>query len=207
MAKLLLVKGGKLSAKSGAGGKTPPPGKTKGRGGGKKNPLNDLLFAAVSRMFKDARAASVEEIAERMTRYSKKVIGIHRFIDQATANFLLYDCRRRKHFHGWMPMHVEKGAVGINRGYVSVLVGTNGYDEELYLIDTRDVEFVEAGLRSSISTSASMIANDAEGLTMYIGVLEALGRRSDADRIRELAAECRGFQRRAAEILREVMKL
>jgi hypothetical protein len=206
--KLHLIKGGKVKGGGGGKGSPPPGGGSRARRRGRRaNPLNDLLWAATSRAYYTQRATSTDMISERMTRLSRRVCGRQINVSPDTASLVLDDCRRRHNFYGWTVMHVEKGSVGWNRGYVPVLMEVNGEDEEVYLIDDEDLNFAIKGLRSSVGTIESMAINDADGLTFLIGCLEALGMRAEADRFREFAAECRAFARRAAEIRRHAESL
>jgi hypothetical protein len=199
--KLHLIKGGKTKGSGGKGGSPPPGGGSRGRRAGRRpNPLNKLLWYATSRAYYTQRATSTDMIAERMTKLSRRVMGREIRVATGTASLVIDDCRRRHNFYGWTLMHVEKGSIGWNRGYVPVLMEVNEMDEEVYLIDDEDLNFAIKGLRSSVGTIESMAINDADGLTFLIGCLEALGLRAEADRFREFAAECRAFARRAAEI-------
>lgn len=209
-AKLHLIKGGKTKAGgSGKGGGPPPPTATR-RGGGRRrrpNPLNQLLWYVTSRAKYPQRAISVEDIATRMTRQSQRIMGRHINVSNTNAATVIDDGRRRRAFYGWMLLHVEKGAKGDNRGYVPVLADVDDQDTEVFLIDDDDLRFTVSGLVSSVGTVESMIANDADGLSFLIGCLEALDMKSDADRFREFAAECRAFSRRAAEVKRHAETL
>ena len=194
-AKLHIIRGGKSR-----GGNGDPP-KT---GGGKKkrrpNPLNKLLWYATSRAYYPNRATSVEMIAERMTKLSKRIEGRQINIATITATLVIEDGRRRSQFYGWMLMNVEKGSIGWNRGYVPILTDVDGEGVELFLIDDDDLTFAISGMQSAVRTQETMITTTANGMTFITSCLDALGNRTDADRFREFAAECRAFARRAAEI-------
>jgi hypothetical protein len=199
--KLKLIRGGKVH---GGGHKGPPPtgpgtGRRRGRGR-RPNPLNRLLWYATSRAHYKTRASGAEMIADRMTKLSRSIMGRHINVTTSNAASVIFDARRRRLFYGWTPMHVKKGAADIDRGYLPVLVDVDDMDHEIFLIDDDDLLFVVKGLKSSVGTIESMVSNDADGLSFLIGCLEALGRRADADRLREFAAECRAFARRAAEV-------
>jgi hypothetical protein len=207
MKKLHLIRGGKAHGGGGQKG-PPPPGNARGRRKGRRpNPLNRLLWYATSRAHYSSRADSSEMIADRMTRLSRRIMGRHINVTVSNTNTTIFDARRRRHFYGWTLMHVEKGAAGLNRGYIPVLIDTDTQDHEVFLIDDEDIEHVIAGLNSSVATMESMAANEADGLSFYIGCLEALDRRADADRYREFAAECRAFARRAAEVRQHAQNL
>jgi len=196
-AKLHIIRGGKIR-----GGNGSPP---TGGGGGKKkkrrpNPLNKLLWYATSRAYYPSRATGVEMIAERMTKLSKRIEGRQINITTSTANMVIVDCRRRCQFYGWMLMNVEKGSVGWNRGFVPILTDVDDEGFETFLLDDDDLLFAISGIKSALHTQASMIGTTANGVSFLTNCLEALGNKKAADDLREFAAECRSFARRAAEV-------
>jgi hypothetical protein len=195
--KLTLIKGGSVSTKKG-GGSTPPP-KPKFKKKQRPHPLNNLLWMATSRIYYPHRATSTDDVAKRMTKLSRRVIGRHLDVTAATATQVIFDCRRRHRAYSWTLFHAQKGS-GDLCGFVPVPCDVDEDEIEIYLIDDDDIGFIEAGLKSSIGTVSSMIDNDASALTLLIGCLEAQGKRKEADRWREFAAELRTFSRRAAEI-------
>jgi hypothetical protein len=202
--KLKLIRGDK---KGGGGAPPPPSGRGRSGRGRRPNPLNQLLWYATSRAYYSQRADGVEEVARRMTRLSRRVTGREIRVSTSNASNVIFDCRRRRRFYGWTLEHVEKGRVGNNCGFVPVLMDVDDTDTEIFLIDEADLVYVVSGLKSSIGTIESMVANDADGCSFLIGCLEALGMRRDADRFREFAAECRAFALRAAEIRQHVQTL
>lgn len=198
--KLHLIRGGKKHGGGGHGSGPPPTGGRGRRSGRRPNPLNRLLWYATCRAYYPHRAENVQEIATRMTRLSRRVMGRQINVATSTASDVIEDGRRRHNFYAWMLMHAEKGAAGFNRGYVPVLMDVDEEDTEIFLIDDNDLLYAISGLKSSVGTIESMITNDADGLSFLIGCLEALGDKPSADRFREFAAECRAFARRAAEV-------
>lgn len=195
------IVGGRKGVGGGGRGGPPPSGRGSSGRGRRLNPLNELLWYATCRAYYPTRRATgVEEIAERMTRLSRRVMGRQINVSASTATGVIYDVRRRRRTYGWMLVHVEKGSVGNNRGYVPVLADVDDVGTEIFLIDEADIDYVISGLISSVGTIESMIINDADGMSFLIGCLEALGKKREADRFREYAAEERAFARRAAEI-------
>jgi hypothetical protein len=187
--KLVLVRGGKVER----------------TGGGKKrkkasrlNPLNDLLWRVTSKIFYTQRASSIEEVAQRMTRMSKKVLGYQVNVSRSAADHCILDCRRRKRTYGWFPMHVQKGAFGLQRGLVPMLVDVDDESYERFLLDEEDMVFIYAGFKSSLLTISSMLANDADGTAFMIGLCEAMGNPID-DIVKEFAEDIRFIARKAAK--------
>lgn len=201
MKKLILVQGGKR----GGGGKGPPPSKS-AKKAKRPHPFNDLLWQATSRTYYPNRAVSVEEIATRMTRLSRRVMGTHYDVSKDAASHCIYDCRRRWRMYDWMLMHAQKGS-GSFVGFIPVLSDAKSYDEEVFAIYDEDLPCVMYGLISSISTSDSMIQNDAEAMPMLIGCLEAQGKWKEANDMREFNAEIRAFARRSAEMRKRAQDL
>jgi hypothetical protein len=196
-AKLHIIRGGKLR---GGNGNPPKTGGGRGKKPRRPNPLNKLLWYATSRAYYPNRATGVEMIAERMTKLSKRIEGRQINVSTSTASIVIDDGRRRCQFYGWMLMNVEKGSLGWNRGYVPILSDVDSDGFELFLIDDDDLSFAISGLQSALHTQASMITTTANGVSFLTNCLEALGSKKDADNLREFAAECRSFARRAAEI-------
>ena len=203
--KLVLITGGKLARGGGGGG--PPPTSRSRRGGRRPNPLNQLLWYATSRAIYGQRATSVENIAERMTRLSNRVLGRHISVANSTASDVILDCRRRRHNYGWTLMHVEKGSIGFHRGYVTMLIDLTDQDEELYLIDSTDLDFVVRGLTSSLRTTESMMNNDADGIMFTINVLNDLGNTAGAARLALTSQKLRNAATIVSDVRREVEAL
>ena len=198
-AKLHIIRGGKVR---GGGSGSPPP--TGGGGGRKKkrrpNPLNKLLWYATSRAYYPTRATSVEMIAERMTKLSKRIEGRHINISKTVADMVIHDGRRRCLFYGWELMNVEKGSIGLSRGYVPIQKDVDEEGYEVQLIDDDDLLYAQKGMQSALHTQASMINTTANAVSFITNCLEAQGKKKEADNYREFGAECRSFARRAAEV-------
>lgn len=195
---LVLIKGGKVdrprASKKGGG---------KGGGRGKirrPHPWNDLLWYVTTRYYKSykTRAASVEEIAGRMTEKSKAILGYRVNVSAAAAAHCIYDCRRRHLAYGWMLLHVEKGAEGIHRGYIPVPVDLDEDDRVVYLFDAIDLQYVPHGLKSSLSSSASVLRNDADGILLFAAMLGAMGK--DATLYEEFADDIRYLAKKAENV-------
>ena len=204
--KLTVIAGGKGSGSGGGGGGKPPAKSGKGARKKRPHPFNELLWAATSRSYYPNRAESVEEIAKRMTKLSKRVMGTHYEIGYDAASHCIYDCRRRHRLYGWMLMHAQKGS-GSFGGFIPVLADAKSYDVEVFMLYEEDLECVMAGLRSSVSTYGSMIQNDADSIPLLIGCLEAQEKWAEAAKWREYAAEMNAFRRRTDEMMKWTVEL
>lgn len=169
---LHLINTGIKSGRGGGGG----GGHGSKKMGRRKNPYNDLLFYAMSHVYYVKRANLVEEVAARMTRLSKRILGRYAIFRKDQVDYIILDARKKRLNYGWHPMHVQKGADGIHRGYVPILIDVDDEDYELALIDDEDIVFVEMGLASSLHTIATMVRHDADGIAYVVAFREAMGK-------------------------------
>lgn len=151
----------------GGGGSAPPPPPTghRRRRRRRRHFLADLLFQAISRNYEHLwgprRSNTNRETAERMTTISRQELGHHYVVSEGEAQRVLNVVRNDPIFYGYSVLHVEKGAVGANRGYFPVLVDLDWDTGNLYLVDEQDLEYAEFGARSSARTVASMLEHQA----------------------------------------------
>jgi hypothetical protein len=209
--KLTLVRGG-LSYPGGASPPGSPPSGGGRRGSGRRrrrgNPLNELLWFAVNKIYYPNRASSIDDVARRMTRLSQRVMGRHINVTPQIASYLVFDCRRRRSLYNWTIWQAQKGAEGFERGFVPVLYQRHSDDTSIYLpYDLADAIFYIAGTISATGTVASMLENIAESAAIMANMLEdgqipnASGRLTPV-MMRDFARACRDTAVRARNIAR-----
>lgn len=201
--KLLLIQGNK--AARGNGGSSGGGGGGGHHHGGRRhrrplNPLNELLWYAMSRVYYRRRSASDEETATRMTNLSRRVLGRHVTVTRDAVSYLKDDCYRRRLGYGWFPHHAQKGADGNLRGYIPILCDVDSDDQEYYLLDVADVDFIKAGFKSNWRTAGSHVERGAIALELVVNFMDATG--VDPGALRDFVADCRSLSRRASDIVR-----
>lgn len=161
-------------------GSTPPPPPTGGGGGGagtgggrrrrrRRHFLAPLLWYATCRAFFAERATTVNEVAERMTRLSRQILGRYYDVSAQQAERVLAVVRDTPLAYGFGYPHVQKGS-GEDRAYVPI---QTDYDPALgraFLVDDDDLDSIKQGAVSSLTTLATMMQHEAVNLEMAEGV-------------------------------------
>jgi hypothetical protein len=162
---LRLISGGK-------GGAIPPSPPTSFGGGGKrrrrrrKHWLSDLLWYATCHVFFDQRATLISEVASRMTKLSKQILGRHYIVSEAQTNHVLGVVRENPLAYGYTFPHAQKGADVENRKYVPIQVDYDPRQGRYYLVDDSDLIAIKKGAISSFSTTATMLRNETASLEL-----------------------------------------
>ena len=143
--------------------------------GGRRRPhwLANLLWYATCRAFYDLRANNTAEIADRMTDLSDQILGHHYNVTEQQAAHCLAVVRRSPFAYGFTEVHVEKGAFGLVRGYVPILVDLDQMHHPVTLIDEDDLRFCGFGMASSAQTVATMLRNEAVVVGLLAGLFDA----------------------------------
>ena len=201
---LKLIRGGRAMMPvppSGHGGGGDPPGA--GRGGrGSRRPhwLANLLWYALCRAYYDLRAANTAEIADRMTELSEQILGHYYEVTEAQAAHCLAVVRLSPLAYGFTVIHVEKGSVGLTRGYVPILVDLDQMGHPVTLVDEDDLRFCAFGMSSSANTVATMLRNEATSIEFLAGLFDdrysliAPHWREVANEAEQLATAARSFK-------------
>jgi hypothetical protein len=146
---------------------TPPPSPPgSGRRRRRRHWLAPLLWYATSRAFFMERAKSIAEIAERMTRLSRQILGQHYEVENRQVEHVLGTVRDTPLAYGVGYPHVQKGAIGLNRQYVPILTDYDVALGRAYLVDDEDCEATKKGAISSLTTCATMLRHEAASLEL-----------------------------------------
>ncbi len=153
------VLGGRGGGKGG-GGKKPPRRHWLAGGGGRR----DLLFEAISRIHYDERATGQRQIAARMTLLSVAVLGLYTIVDEQMVTRVLNVVRDNPLLYGYDVNHVQKGAIGEDRGFFPILVDQDDEAAYFHYPDEDDIDYQKYGAVSSTRSMMSMMRHLLEQL-------------------------------------------
>ena len=165
------------------GRRAPPAGQpTKSKKRWRKHHYADLLWEAASKNFYRNRAATVEELAARMTRLSKQILKTHVKVSVSEVERVISVVRWQSANYGWILAYV-----GYPSGYVTELVEQNSDGTWLRLLDDQDHKYLRAGFRKAVRTASTYLARTA----VMAGALD-----SEDEELVDLVEECRLSARR-----------
>jgi hypothetical protein len=92
-----------------------------------------------------------------MTLLSATYLGHYLVVDEPSVNRALNKVRDNPFAYGWTVQHVQKGAIGEDRGFFPVLVDLDSDEAELQYLDADDHDYGKYGTISFARTIATMI--------------------------------------------------